>query len=143
MAYYAHRGMIRTKLLLQLHLPRLCSFCAILFASLQSRYTISWFPPPRTSLLPLAPLLLFFLKDAIQVSSHSGSRPGLTYAGWLGCLVSAPKEPSLAPSEHLLFCINNVFSPLLYCESLEGKSSLSYLKPQEQAQCLVYNTLKC
>lgn len=62
-------------------------------------------PSAKNTFLPLAPLLLFFLKDAIQVSSHPGSRPDLTYAGWLGCPVSAPIEPSLAPSEHLLFCV--------------------------------------
>lgn len=34
-------------------------------------------------LLPLAPLLLRFLQDTIQVSSHPGSLPNLAYASWV------------------------------------------------------------
>lgn len=69
---------------------------------------------------------------------------GLTYAGWawLSCLCSHRAFTSSIRAFIILY--HSVFSPPLYCEILEGKSSLLYLKPQDQAQCGVQNTLnKC
>lgn len=112
-------------LLLQLHLPHLCSFHVIApFLPFSNICVLFHGSLCQGHLPPLDSFTLFLLKDVIQyrlaleafLTSHLG-RLGVVVL----CLC-APMAPSLPPSEHLL-SYSTMFSFFLYCEILEGNSS--------------------
>lgn len=142
MAYNAHRDMIRSSF--SSFIPHVFAhfvpYC-LPFSNLDTPFHGSFcqehLPP-----LGFFTLILPQRCNSSILSPWKSSWPHLCHLAWLSCLCSHRAFTS-SIGAFIILC-DNVFSPLLYCEILEGKSSLSYLKPQEQAQCLVYNTLnKC